>query len=164
MLLNLYDYAKKVFFEQNDMKGIISIYSNHEYKPYFNIYTNKYFTLNPKKKDERRDYNVYYREVKNKNDLKNLINYLDTNYNNCLDLLNNEDKEIHDWQVEQLEELIAEFEIAIGKIITCQNLLKTEYNCSKNEIIDYMKKRDMMIEKVESLKTRTVEYYRMMWD
>jgi len=162
-LLNyIYENAKKVLLEQKDIKGVAKVYTHHDYKPYFCIYTFKHFVHNPKKKDQRQDYNDYYRKIKDKSEMDILSVCFDNWYDACL---NDEGKKIYRSQVEDLEIIIAKFEISVCKIISIgKSPLDSEYKCSKDEIIEYMKIRDTMIEKVKKLETQTVEYYRMMED
>ncbi|AKN32303.1 hypothetical protein Ccar_16100 [Clostridium carboxidivorans P7] len=162
MLDHIYENAKNVLSNEKDMIGVKNIYRNKEYKPYFQRYIYKYFVSNPKKNDSRNDFNEFYRKIRDKSMLNNLISCFDREYDACLK--NIEKDELHDWQVEDLEKRIAETEIAINKIISIQSPLSDEFKCHKDETIKYLQIRDEMIEKVNLLNNKTVEYYRMMWD
>ena len=158
----IYENAKKVLLEQKDIKGVARVCTHHEYKPYFCICTYKHFVQNPKKKDQRQDYNEYYRKVKDKSEMDILSACFDNWYDACL---NDEGKKIYRSQVEDLEIIIAKFEIAVCKTISLgTSPLDSKYTCSKDDIVEYMKIRDAMINKVKELENQTVEYRRMMWD
>ncbi|AJA48664.1 hypothetical protein CPAST_c25950 [Clostridium pasteurianum DSM 525 = ATCC 6013] len=161
MFEDLYDTVKKELLIQKDMNGVSKVYRNYEYSRYFHIYTYKYFSKNPKKKDQKLDYNNYYREIRNKSNIDTLSNNFNTTYNTYLNI--SEDDKLYDSNIEDLEMIIAKYEIAVGKIICLSEQIK-EYNCSKDDVIEYMKIRDLMYENVNSIKHKTVEYRRMMWD
>ncbi len=158
----MYEHAKKALISQVDMKGFKNICQNKEYKPYFERYIYKYFVLHPRKNDDRTDYNTFYREIKDKSIIDSLYSSFDTLYDKCLK--DSKECELHEWQINDLGKIIAEFEIAINKIISIQSPLANEYKCSKDEIIKYMKIRDLMIKKANSFECKTIEYRRMMWD
>jgi hypothetical protein len=164
---DVYENAKKALLEQSDMKGIKNIYNNKDYKPYFEICLHKCFIDNPKKKDTRKDYNKYYGPIEGKNDIDRFLSDLKYDLERCIELVKNE-KDLHDYDLDEngLEFRIAQVEMAISKVITCQSVLGKEYECTKDEIIKYLKDRDDIIDKIknERLVMKTVEYRRGMWD
>lgn len=159
----LYEEAKKALREQEDINGIAKISSHYEYKSYFHILTYKYFIHNPKKSDNREDYNSYYRTINDKSEIENLSSYFNRRYDECLKSAN--ENELYNGNVEDLEKIVAQYEIAVSKTISmCKEPATKDFLCSKEYILECMNCRDSMIEKIEKIKSRTVEFRRNMWD
>ena len=162
----IYENAKKALLDQDNVKGMFNVYWDRKYKPYFHQYTYKYFIVNPSRKDEREDYIKYYKTILSKTDVDNLLQAIIYNQDNCFKKSNSDIDELHDWEVEQLEKHVAQFEIAVGKLLSMNDSIKPlqEFVCSKEEVIEYYLQRDIIIEKIGNIKTKTIEYRKLMWD
>ncbi|MBZ9688384.1 hypothetical protein G9F72_018810 [Clostridium estertheticum] len=157
-----YGDSKKVLISQIDMMGVKNIRDNKEHKPYFQQCIYKYFVSYPKKNDDRSDYNDFYRQIQDKSMTFMLSNNFNVTYETCLKYI--EDDKLSNWHIGDLEKIIAKFEIATNKIITMQSPLANEYICTKDEIIEFIEIRDLMIERVDTIRNKTMEYRKMMSD
>lgn len=160
-LLNImHENSKKMLLNQISIDDIQDIYHNRAHMPYFHMYTYKYFSKNPKQNDNRKSFSEYYKAVSSKSDLDVLTTSFNSIYQNYLLYITNEN--LHIWQLEKLEMLIAKFEISICKLLgVAKTSHCSECICTKDELITFMNSRDHMIDKVDLLKTLTVEYQQM---